>query len=97
VTVDPAARARQKGAAQQQWYPMTNGHFSEDLAEAAKQGPFGERIAHGMLSPGLIFGPPGPGAMDMRRSLRFALPVKVEQGNELVIEGEADMQVPSRN
>jgi 3-hydroxybutyryl-CoA dehydratase len=96
-------------------------------AEAAKQGPFGERIAHGMLAAGLISGVvgtklPGPGAIYMRRSLRFAAPVKIGQtvkatvevislnpekhratlrticavGDELVIEGEAYVQVPSR-
>lgn len=96
-------------------------------AEAAKQGPFGERIAHGMLAAALISGVlgtklPGPGAIYMRQSLRFAAPVKIGQtvkatvevlslnpdkhratlrttctvGDELVIEGEAYVQVPSR-
>jgi 3-hydroxybutyryl-CoA dehydratase len=96
-------------------------------AEAAKHGPFGERIAHGMLAAGLISGVlgtklPGPGAIYRRRSLRFAAPVKIGQtvkakvevialnpekhratlrtictvGDELVIEGEAYVQVPSR-
>jgi 3-hydroxybutyryl-CoA dehydratase len=96
-------------------------------AEAAKRGPFGERIAHGMLAAGLISGVlgtklPGPGAIYMRQSLRFAAPVKIGQtvkatvevislnpekhratlrtictvGDELVIEGEAYVQVPSR-
>jgi 3-hydroxybutyryl-CoA dehydratase len=96
-------------------------------AEFAAQGPFGERIAHGMLSAGLISAVlgtrlPGPGALYMRQSLRFAAPVKIGQtvkatvevtslnpakkrvtlrtictvGDELVIEGEAYVQVPSR-
>jgi 3-hydroxybutyryl-CoA dehydratase len=96
-------------------------------AEAAAQGPFGERIAHGMLSAGLISAVlgtrlPGPGAIYMRQSLRFALPVKIGQtvkatvevmslnpdkkratlrttctvGDEIAIEGEAYVQVPSR-
>jgi 3-hydroxybutyryl-CoA dehydratase len=96
-------------------------------AEAAKQMYFGERIAHGMLSAGLISAVlgtklPGPGALYMRQSLRFAAPVKIGQtvratvevtalnpekkratlrticmvGDELVIEGEAYVQVPSR-
>ena len=96
-------------------------------AEAAKESLFGERIAHGMLSAGLISGVlgtklPGPGALYMRQSLRFAAPVKIGQtvkatvevltlnpdkkratlktictvGDELVIEGEATVQVPSR-
>lgn len=96
-------------------------------AEAAKQSIFGERIAHGMLAAGLISGVlgtklPGPGAVYMRQSLRFAAPVKIGQtvkatvevvslnpdkqratlrtvctvGDEVVIEGEAYVQVPSR-
>jgi 3-hydroxybutyryl-CoA dehydratase len=51
-------------------------------AEAAKQSLFGERIAHGMLSAGLISAVlgtrlPGPGSLYMRQSLRFAAPVKI--------------------
>jgi 3-hydroxybutyryl-CoA dehydratase len=85
-------------------------------AEAAKDGPFGERIAHGMLSAGLISAVlgtrlPGPGAIYMRQSLRFALPVNMSLnpdkkratlrtvctvGDDVVIEGEAYVQVPSR-
>ena len=97
-------------------------------ADAAKRGIFGERIAHGMLPAALISGVLGtvllgPGAIYMRQSLRFALPVKVGQtvkatvevlslnpeknratlrtvctvGDDRVIEGEATVQVPSRN
>ena len=95
-------------------------------AEAAKQGPFGERIAHGMLSAGLISGLlgtrlPGPGAIYMRQSRgrppgedrsdsegygRGDVPEPRQAardvadgctvGDELVIEGEAYVQVPSR-
>ena len=96
-------------------------------AEAAKQSIFGERIAHGMLSAGLISAVlgtklPGPGSLYMRQSLRFAAPVKIGDtvratvtvtalnaekkratlstvctvGDEVVIEGEAYVQVPSR-
>ena len=96
-------------------------------AEAAKQSIFGERIAHGMLSAGLISAVlgtrlPGPGSLYMRQSLRFAAPVKIGDtvkatatvtglnpekkratlstvctvGGEVVIEGEAYVQVPSR-
>jgi 3-hydroxybutyryl-CoA dehydratase len=96
-------------------------------AEAAKASIFGERIAHGMLSAGLISAVlgtrlPGPGSLYMRQSLRFAAPVKIGQtvkatvevtalnpekkratlkttctvGDEVVIEGEATVQVPSR-
>jgi len=51
-------------------------------ADAAKQSIFGERIAHGMLTAGLISAVlgtrlPGPGALYMRQSLRFAAPVKI--------------------
>src|SRR6201996_7905570 len=51
-------------------------------AEAAKSAVFGERIAHGMLSAGLISAVlgtrlPGPGSLYMRQSLRFAAPVKI--------------------
>ena len=60
-------------------------------AEAAKHGPFGERIAHGMLSAGLISAVlgtrlPGPGAIYMRQSLRFALPVKIGQTVKATVE-----------
>jgi 3-hydroxybutyryl-CoA dehydratase len=96
-------------------------------AEAAKRSVFGERVAHGMLSAGLISAVlgtrlPGPGTLYMRQSLRFAAPVKIGAtvhatvtvtalnpekkratlstvctvGDELVIEGEAYVQVPSR-
>jgi 3-hydroxybutyryl-CoA dehydratase len=97
-------------------------------AEAAKSSIFGERIAHGMLSAGLISAVlgtqlPGPGSLYMRQSLRFAAPVKIGDtvkatatvtalnpekkratlstvctvGDEVVIEGEAYVQVPSRD
>lgn len=96
-------------------------------AEAARASVFGERIAHGMLSAGLISAVlgtqlPGPGTLYMRQSLRFAAPVKIGDtvvatvevtalnpekrratlktvcavGDEVVIEGEAYVQVPSR-
>ena len=96
-------------------------------AEWAQRSPFGERIAHGMLSAGLISAVlgtrlPGPGSLYMRQSLRFAAPVKIGDtvkatatvtglnaekkratlstvctvGDEVVIDGEAYVQVPSR-
>lgn len=96
-------------------------------AEAAKSSIFGERIAHGMLSAGLISAVlgtrlPGPGSLYMRQSLRFAAPVKIGDTvkatvtitalnpekkratlstvctvrDEVVIDGEAYVQVPSR-
>jgi 3-hydroxybutyryl-CoA dehydratase len=96
-------------------------------ADAAKQSIFGERIAHGMLTAGLISAVlgtrlPGPGSLYMRQSLRFAAPVKIGNtvkaivtvtalnaekkratlstvctvGDEVVVDGEAYVQVPSR-
>jgi 3-hydroxybutyryl-CoA dehydratase len=96
-------------------------------ADAAKHSIFGERIAHGMLTAGLISAVlgtrlPGPGSLYMRQSLRFAAPVKIGDTvkatvtvtalnvekkratlstvctvrDEVVIDGEAYVQVPSR-
>ena len=96
-------------------------------AEAAKASLFGERIAHGMLSAGLISAVlgtrlPGPGTLYMGQTLRFRAPVKIGAtvvatveiialnpekyratlkttctvGDEVVIEGEALVQVPTR-
>ncbi len=97
-------------------------------ADAGKQSIFGERIAHGMLTAGLISAVlgtklPGPGSLYMRQSLRFAAPVKIGDTvramvtvtalnvekkratlstvctvrDEVVIDGEAYVQVPSRS
>ena len=97
-------------------------------AEAAKSSIFGERIAHGMLSAGLISAVlgtrlPGPGSLYMRQSLRFAAPVRIGDTvkatvtvtalnpekkratlstvctvrGDVVIDGEAYIQVPSRS
>jgi len=99
-------------------------HLNE---EAAKASIFGTRIAHGMLSAGLISAVlgtqlPGPGTLYMSQQLRFRAPVKIGDtvtatvevtalnaekkratlkttcmvGDEVVIEGEAYVQVPSR-
>lgn len=96
-------------------------------AEVAKASIFGERIAHGMLSAGLISAVlgtrlPGPGSIYMSQTLRFRGPVKIGAtvtatveitalnaekkratlktvctvDGEIVIEGEALVQVPSR-
>ncbi len=51
-------------------------------AVAAASGQFGERIAHGMLSAGLISATlamklPGPGAIYLSQQLRFTRPVKI--------------------
>ncbi len=53
-------------------------HINE---QAAKQGMFKERIAHGMLSAGLVSAVlgmhlPGPGTIYMSQSLKFTAPVK---------------------
>lgn len=50
--------------------------------EAAQAGPFGGRIAHGMLSAGFIstvlaMKLPGPGTVYMSQSLRFTAPVRI--------------------
>ena len=94
-------------------------------AEAAKASIFGERIAHGMLSAGLISAVlgtrlPGPGTIYMGQTLRFRAPVKIGDtvtatvevtaldaakrratlkttcavAGKLVIEGEAQVQIP---
>lgn len=49
-------------------------------AEAARESPFGARIAHGMLSAGLISAVlgtrlPGPGTVYLEQSLQFRRPV----------------------
>jgi 3-hydroxybutyryl-CoA dehydratase len=51
-------------------------------AVAAQQGPFGGRIAHGMLTGGLISAVlamrlPGPGTIYLSQSLRFLRPVRI--------------------
>lgn len=51
-------------------------------AEAAAAGPFGQRIAHGMLTAGLISAVlgtklPGPGTIYLDQTLRFRRPVKI--------------------
>jgi len=51
-------------------------------AEAARESVFGERVAHGMLSAGLISAVlgtklPGPGTIYMGQTLRFRGPVKI--------------------
>ncbi|MDE2581209.1 MAG: MaoC family dehydratase [Rhodospirillales bacterium] len=99
-------------------------HINE---EAARASLFGERIAHGMLSAGLISAVlgtrlPGPGTIYMGQTLRFRAPVKIGAtvvatvevtalnaekrratlkttctvGEEVVIDGEALVQVPAR-
>ncbi len=54
-------------------------HLNEEVAAGT---PFGTRIAHGMLSAGLISAVlgtrlPGPGTIYLSQSLRFRAPVKI--------------------
>ncbi len=51
-------------------------------AEAAAAGPFKQRVAHGMLTAGLISAVlgtrlPGPGSVYLAQTLRFRAPVKI--------------------
>jgi 3-hydroxybutyryl-CoA dehydratase len=59
--------------------------------EAARQSRFGGRIAHGMLSAGLISALlgtrlPGPGTIYMRQSLTFRAPVKIGHTVKAIVE-----------
>ena len=61
---------------------------------------FKERIAHGMLSAGImsgLFGEdlPGPGAIYVAQSLKFRAPVKI--GDTLVARAEVLSKVPGKN
>jgi 3-hydroxybutyryl-CoA dehydratase len=60
-------------------------------AEYAKDGIFGERIAHGMLAAGLItkvLGTqlPGPGTIYLSQSLKFRAPVRIGQTVTATVE-----------
>ena len=62
-------------------------------AEAAKASPFGERVAHGMLSAGLISAVlgtklPGPGAVYLGQTLKFRAPVRI--GDTVTATAEAE-------
>ena len=59
--------------------------------EYAKKTMFGERIAHGMISAGIISGVigmylPGPGTTYLSQDLRFLKPVKI--GDTVTVEVE---------
>jgi 3-hydroxybutyryl-CoA dehydratase len=61
---------------------------------------FKERIAHGMLSAGImsgLFGEelPGPGAIYVAQSLRFRAPVKI--GDTLMARAEVLSKIPGKN
>ena len=63
-------------------------HLNE---EAAAKTPFGTRIAHGMLSAGLISAVlgtklPGPGTVYLSQTLRFRAPVKIGDTVTAVVE-----------
>ncbi len=68
-------------------------------AEAAAASPFKERIAHGMLSAGLISAVlgtrlPGPGTIYLGQTLRFRAPVKI--GDTVTAEAEITAWDPER-
>ncbi len=63
-------------------------HVDEEFASRSR---FGGRIAHGMLSAGLISAVlgtrlPGPGAIYLRQSLTFRAPVRIGQTVRAVVE-----------
>lgn len=68
-------------------------------AEAAKATPFGERIAHGMLSASLIstvLGTrlPGPGTIYLAQTLKFRAPVRI--GDTVTATAEVTALDPAR-
>ena len=68
-------------------------------AEAAAASPFKERVAHGMLSAGLISAVlgtklPGPGTIYLGQSLRFRAPVKI--GDTVTAEAEVTAYDPGK-
>ncbi len=79
---------------------LTGDHNPMHLdAGFAARGRFGERIAHGMLSAGLISAVvgmklPGPGALYMSQSLRFVGPVKI--GDTITARAEILELVPEK-
>lgn len=73
-------------------------HFDE---EVGRQSRFGGRVAHGMLSAGLISALlgtrlPGPGTIYMRQSLTFRAPVKIGQTVKAVVE-ITDLNLPRKS
>ena len=68
-------------------------------AEAAKASPFGERIAHGMLSAGLISAVlgtklPGPGTIYLGQTLKFRAPVRI--GDTVTATAEVSAYDPGK-
>jgi 3-hydroxybutyryl-CoA dehydratase len=71
-------------------------HINQEYASGTM---FQGRIAHGMLTAGLISAVlgtklPGPGCIYMSQTLKFKAPVR--SGDTVVLEGEALLMVPSR-
>ncbi len=69
--------------------------------EAGRNSRFGSRIAHGMLSAGLISALlgtklPGPGTIYMRQSLKFKAPVKVGHTVKATVE-ITDLNLPRKS
>ncbi len=68
-------------------------------AEAAKASVFGERVAHGMLSAGLISAVlgtrlPGPGTVYLGQTLRFRAPVRI--GDTVTATAEVSAYDPEK-
>ena len=69
-------------------------------AESAKEGMFGQRIAHGMLSAGFISNVlgnqlPGPGTIYMGQELRFVKPVFI--GDTVTATVTVKEKIPEKN
>ena len=69
-------------------------------AESAKEGMFGQRIAHGMLSAGFISNVlgnqlPGPGTIYMGQELRFVQPVFI--GDTVTATVTVKEKIPEKN
>lgn len=69
-------------------------------AEAAAKSQFGQRIAHGMLSAGLISAVlgtrlPGPGTIYLGQTLRFRAPVKI--GDTVVVTVTVAELIPEKS
>jgi 3-hydroxybutyryl-CoA dehydratase len=72
-------------------------HFDE---EAARRSRFGNRIAHGMLSAGLISALlgtrlPGPGTIYLKQSLTFRAPVRIGDTVQATVE-ITDLNLPKK-
>jgi 3-hydroxybutyryl-CoA dehydratase len=69
--------------------------------EAARRSRFGGRIAHGMLSAGLISALlgtrlPGPGTIYLRQSLKFRAPVKIGSTVKAIVK-ITDLNLPRKS